>query len=286
MKVRDRDLRILKFGLEQKFLTLLQIAKKFFSESRDILHRPMKRVCELVEAGLLRVERPNVSDKRFYVVTPEGVKLLNKHNLAGGLRAIKEIDYRTFEHDEWVTNVRIIFEELLDLHDWVPERAFKKGNVKKKVPDGWIPYDGGNLIVEVEKTLKNKRYYERVFADACIPDHKDDVFLYITAKEADKQWLMKQADGWELIYFATMDELTNMQSKMRFRNSQGHEFKLRRQYLGGVHFNVPKGNNFSGDGGLEAIYKGERKYKQINAECRKLRAQGLSEEEIDKLLGD
>ena len=53
LKTQDRDLEILKFCLEQKFMTLLQIAKMFFPESRDIFHRPTKRVCELVKAGPL-----------------------------------------------------------------------------------------------------------------------------------------------------------------------------------------------------------------------------------------
>ncbi len=217
------------------------------------------------------------------MTTPEGVRLLKQHNLAEGLRAVKEVDYRTFEHDAWVTDVRILFESLLCLDGWIAERRLKKKNVKKKVPDGIIPDEDYHLVIEVEKTLKNKRYYQRIFTDTCLGEYKKGEIYYIMANEADKQWLMKQAKTWESIYFATMDELMQMQWDAVFRNAKGEEVNYHRLYQGGPHFNIPDGKNPHSKY-LEEFFESEEDREQDEEEYKQLRAQGLSDDEIEKLL--
>ncbi len=238
-----RYLMILKMCLEQKFITLKQITRMFFSESPNEFDWPMKCVRKLVNTGLLRGVRPHFSSQVLYVVTPKGVKCLKKHNLSSGLRAIKKIDERSFEHDEWVTDVRIIFEKLLGFTHWIPERVLKKKNVRKKVPDGIATHDDDRhieqYVIEVERTLKNKRAYEKIFLNTCITDYPKGTILYIAANETDKTWLMKQAGGWESIYFTTMDELLQMNWRVRLQ-SKSFEFVLERQEQGGVHFNTPE----------------------------------------------
>lgn len=71
MFVTDRDLGILKMCLEQKFMTLFQISRMFFPESRNVFQVPMKRVRTLVKADLLkavtaRYEHLGESMKRLY----------------------------------------------------------------------------------------------------------------------------------------------------------------------------------------------------------------------------
>ncbi len=285
MIITKRDLLILWVCLEQKFITLLQIAKMFFPDSEDIFHRPMKRVRELVEAGYLSVVVLKVTSQRLYVVTLNGVALLKKHALSGGLRAVKGIDHRYFEHDEWVTDVRIIFEKLLGITDWIPERVLKKKNVRKKVPDGIVTLYGIQYVIEVERSLKNKRSYERILMETCITHYPEAVILYITENETDKKWLMKQAEGRERIYFATMDDLMRMEWEVKFENAKGHVIEFGREYQGGAHFNDPEIEVMDGDDGLKDIHEGQREYEQIDAEYKKLKAQGLNDKEIDKLWG-
>ncbi len=85
----------------------------------------MKCVRRLVNAGLLRTVRPSFCAQVLYVVTPKGVKFLRKNGLSTGLRAIEEIDERSWKHDLVVTEVRIIFERLIGCEGWICERALQ-----------------------------------------------------------------------------------------------------------------------------------------------------------------
>ncbi len=272
-------LMILEMCLEQKFMTLKQITKMFFSESPNEFDWPMKCVRKLVNAGLLRGVRPHFSSQVLYVVTLRGAALLKKHNLSSGLRAIKEIDERNFEHDGWVTDVRIIFEKLLGFTNWIPERVLKKKNVRRKVPDGIATYDDHEHVIEVERTLKNKRAYEKIFLNTCITDYPNADILYIVANETDKTWLMKQAEGWQNIYFTTMNELLQMNWGVRFK-SKGLVFKFERQEQGGVHFNIPEEEvTDENDAFFEECREADRECERMDAEYKKQRVQALSNEE-------
>jgi hypothetical protein len=287
MVITKRDTLILTMCLEQKFMTLLQISKMFFPESRDILHVPMKRVCGLVRMGHLRVIKPRVGEKRLYVTTSQGAKLLKERNLSSGLRAVKEIDYRTWTHDEWVTDVRIVFEKLLDIQGWVSERILKKSNDRKKVPDGLIPRNKHwSIMIEVERTLKKKRYYERIFSEAYVRYPREDIILYLMANSRDKTWLMERAKSWKHIYFATMKDLNEMEWEIVFENATPLHIEFRREDQGGVHFNAPDiPDDSPEDDGLDDVREAAREYDLIDAEYKQLKAQGLSEKEIDKLWG-
>ena len=237
--VTDRDLEIVKMCLEQKFMTLFQISRMFFPESRNILQVPMKRVRTLVKADLLKAVTLRVDAKRLYVATSRGVSLLRQKNLSGGLGALKELNDKTWEHDATVTDVRIIFEKLLKFKNWTPERVLKSANVRKKVPDGIVWNEEHRFMVEVELTLKNKRYYERAFDDMCIKHYPEGNILYIAGKESDKNWLMEQAGGWKRIYFTTMEKLDPMYYGVRLLNASGDKINLERLECGGALFFDP-----------------------------------------------
>lgn len=238
--VTDRDLGILKMCLEQKFMTLFQISRMFFPESRNILQVPMKRVRMLVKSGLLRAVTLRVDAKRLYVATSRGVSLLRQKNLSGGLGALKELNDKTWEHDEVVTDVRILFERLLAFKNWTPERILKSANMREKVSDGIVRNDEHRFIVEVELTLKRKRYYERVFDDMCLKHYPEGHILYIVRNESYQNWLMEQAGGLKRIYFATMDDFDPMRYGVLLLNSSRDRIYLERQALGGALFLDPR----------------------------------------------
>ncbi|OGW69386.1 MAG: hypothetical protein A2036_03515 [Omnitrophica bacterium GWA2_50_21] len=240
MFVTDRDLGIVKMCLEQKFMTLFQISRMFFPESRNVWQVPMKRVRTLVKADLLKAVTLRVDAKRLYVATSRGVSLLRQKNLSGGLGALKELNDKTWEHDATVTDVRIIFEKLLEFKKWTPERVLKSANVRQKVPDGIVWNERHRFIVEVELTLKNKRYYERAFDDMCIKHYPAGNILYIAGKESDKNWLMEQASSWKRIYFATMESFEPMRYGVLLLNSYDHRIYLERHALGGSLFFDPR----------------------------------------------
>ena len=132
MVITKRDEGIMKMGLEQYFMTLVHISKMFFDKSRNVLEVPMKRVRELVNAGYLKTVRLRIGEKRLYVTTKQGVRHLKQKKLSSGLRAIKEVNDKTWEHEEMVTEVRIVFEKLLGFTEWIPERILKKKMSEKR----------------------------------------------------------------------------------------------------------------------------------------------------------
>lgn len=225
--INVRDFSLLEFGLEQKFMTLDQIGRMFYPGNDKVFNWPMKCVRKLVKEGLLVAEKPGFCKPALYRVTAKGARLLRKHGLGSGLSAIPCIDTRSWEHDLWVTDVRIIFFRKLGLKHWKPERLLKQENVKQKVPDGIVSFGDTDLVIEVERTLKKKEYYRKMLLDTCIHQFKDDeMILYITVDESDRRWLMKQAQGWLRIYFATIKDLREMKDSVIFVNAEGKKFIL------------------------------------------------------------
>lgn len=268
MIVTKRDLRILWVCHHQKFMTLLQIAKMFFPESRDILHRPMKRVCALVQAGYLKAYMLNILGQRLYVVTREGGRLLKQHQLMDGLRIVEGIETGSLSHDLLITDVRIIFQCLLGVKKWISERTLKKEKRNGKVPDGIMIHDEIRYIVEVERTLKAKRIYERILTNMCVTDYPDAVILYLVGNETDKAWLMRQAEAWERIYFTTLSAFMDLGSSAQFENSKGHVIEFDRVYQGGPHFNDRDILVLDGDDGLAEFRKDDEEYLQFQKEDR------------------
>lgn len=241
--ITKRDLLIMKVGLEQYFMTLDLIARMFFPKSRNILQVPMKKVRELVHAGYLETIRLRVGEKRLYVTTKKGAKLLKEKKLSNGLRAVKKINDKTWEHDEIVMEVRVLFQTLLGFTEWTAERVLKKQNVRKKVPDALVSNGQENYVIEVEISLKNKRYYERVLIDLCFQYSQEDAILYIMKDETDMKWLMNQAKCWGRIYFTTLEDLRSICCGVTFTNSRGEELYLPRLHKGSVLFHDPENPN-------------------------------------------
>jgi len=229
MAINIRDLALLEFCLEQKFMTLEQMARMFFPGNQNVFNWPMKCVRKLAKEGYLCEEKPGFCKQTLYRVTTKGASLLRKHGLGKGLGAIEKIDTRTWEHDLWVTDVRILFYRTLGLKHWKAERLLKQEQ-EGKVPDGIVSFKDTDLVIEVERSLKKKRYYEKALLDTCIRQFRDEeIILYITANETDKRWLIKQALGWARIYFATITDLTEMKDSVTFVNAEGRKFTLYRK---------------------------------------------------------
>lgn len=161
-----------------------------------------------------------------------------------------------------VTDVRIIFNRLLGFKDWTSERMLKKANRKKKVPDGVVSDGTHHFVIEVERTLKNKRYYNRIFTDYSIHYDPKYIILYITDNDSDMRWLMKQAEGWKRIYFVTMDKLIEMYYGITFINADGKEFRLDRIASGGVLFYDPEREEPEEDD-FEEFRRGDKAFQRF-----------------------
>ena len=271
MIITKRDDLILKTCLEQWFMTLVQISKMFFDKSRNVLQVPMKKVRELVNAGYLGTVRLRIGEKRLYVTTKKGVRHLRKKKLSSGLRAIEKVNDKTWEHDEIVTEVRIVFQKLLGFTEWIPERALKKNNVRKKVPDAIASNGKQKFVIEVELSLKNKRYYERVLLDMCIQYSREDGILYIMKDETDMKWLMNHTKGWDRIYFTTLEDITKVYYGVKFTNAKGVALYLPRLHKGGVLFFDPD----------EEMDDGLDEFREDDAESERFRKEEEARKEND-----
>jgi hypothetical protein len=220
MIITERDTEILKMCLEQKFLLLRHIAKKFFPESLSMYKVPARRVNLLMRQGYLRAVKPRVGHDTLYLTTAKGVKHLKRLDLSNGLRPLDGVDLKIYEHDVWVTDARIILERSPGLI-WTPERVLKHKTERKKVPDG-LAADGreNSFVIEIERTLKSKRYYERVLIDTWVKNEGISAFLYLVGKKSMVEWFKKLECCPECFYFATMEDLLRREGNTLFVNKK------------------------------------------------------------------
>jgi len=242
-----------------------------FPESENIFSWPMKCVRRLVNQGYLKGEKPGFCDRTLYYVTLKGAKILRDHGMNEALGATKKIDSRTWEHDLMVTDVRIIFEKLLRFSGWISERKLRKELERKKVPDGII-FDGEEVkfVIEVERSLKKKKYYQKIFPQLCLREYRgeNEIVLYIAENETDKRWLMKQAKGWERIFFTTIKAVLEMKYTLELENWEGYSFKLTRHCEGGVHFTKAPLEDHEDEMWRE-IYRAEKETREFEEESKR-----------------
>lgn len=206
MTLTNRDHEILKMILEMKFMTLDQIARMFFPESKNVYKVPLRRINLLMRKGLLRSVRPIVGHKSLYLVTKLGAKLLKEKNLSR-LRALDHVCLNLYEHDLLVTDLRILFAQRLGFKRWISERVLQGERRKARVPDGVVSNGKQKFLIEVELSLKNKSRYQKIFSFSH-PRYSDyEAILYVMGNDAQMEWLMREADSRNDIYFITRKTL-------------------------------------------------------------------------------
>lgn len=275
MVITKRDDLIMKVCLEQYFMTLIQISTMFFDKSRNILQVPMKKVRQLVNAGYLKTVRLRIGEKRLYVTTKQGARHLKEKKLSSRLRAVKKVNGKTWEHEEMVTEVRIVFQKLLGFTEWIPERVLKKKNIGKKVPDAVASNGSERFVIEAEASLKNKRRYERIFTDLYVQYGQEDAILYIMKDETEMKWLMNLAKDWERIYFTTLAEITKVYYGVKFTNAKGEVLYLPRLHKGGVLFFDPDEET---DDESEEFREGDREFERFRREDEERKKRGEASE--------
>lgn len=261
--ITQRDDLIMEVCLEQYFMTLIQISMMFFEKSRNVLQVPMKKVRELVNAGYLRTVRLRIGEKRLYVTTKQGVWHLKEKKLSSGLRAVKKVNGKTWEHEEMVTEVRIVFQKLLGFTEWIPERVLKKKSGGGKAPDAIASNGKQRFVIEAEASLKNKRRYKHIFTDLYVQFGREDAILYIVKDETEMKWLMNLAKDWERIYFTTLAEITKVYYGVKFTNAEGEVLYLPRLHKGGVLFFDPDEET---DDESEEFREGDREFERFQRE--------------------
>lgn len=221
-RITERDIEILKFCHEQKYMTLDQITRGFFPGTRNKYKVPLRCINRLMRRGLLRSCKRGIGIPALYLAGMEGVRLLERENRIG-LPYIKAVDWEKCERDLWVTDVRLVFEK--SGFKWTPGRILKGHNPHKKFSDGKAEIRGHVFSVEVESRQIKHDKYQWIFGKRC-RDRQEERILYVVGDEKAKAERLRQAKDYKRIYFVSVDELRILEGAAVFVNSDDAEIIL------------------------------------------------------------
>lgn len=169
----DRDLKLLKFCYEQKFLLRRQVDEWFILNSglknrASCLRVARRQIGRLKQLGLLECVEVSTVHSRCYNVTSKGAKILIDHGKLPDFCRYFSLDQSTLNHDSLVTDVRFFCQKLGLFQNWIPDR-FLKIERHKISPDAeaifYSQRQNKNLTaaIEVEVTQKSKKRLRNIF---------------------------------------------------------------------------------------------------------------------------
>ncbi len=202
----ERDIEILRWILEQKFMTQKQVRQAFWKNGlQKDNHETYRRMNILDKEGLLKKTDRQVYSNLMYLVTKQGTRLLREAGRNPGLTELPELDDSNYLHDLAVTDIRILLFSLGYSH-WTSERVLSKYYGLRRVPDGVIFNSGKFTAIEYESSQKSKRRYKRILLDYEL-DRKVDQVLYIVDNPGLIQKISSEAAICDKAYFVPLSEV-------------------------------------------------------------------------------
>jgi len=227
--LQDRDIEILNYCLEQKFLTLEQVTRRFFRPkegAKHPLHTAYRRLLTLQKFGMLKLVPWDPSGKKAVQTTKLGEQELKIRGLEP--LPVCEINYATAEHDRRVTDVRIIFEELGLLSSWTSDRSLKSQVESRRVPDAIFGLQKGHQVaLEVEIAWKGKERYQEIFSSYLRKRFGEiQILFYICNTLQQLRNLAELTKGYKWVYYALYEQLIQKGPETVFANKLD-EFRLK-----------------------------------------------------------
>lgn len=194
--LQDRDYEVLRYILEQKFLSREQIGKWFYKSPIQ----SKKRLWELGLSGYIRKESVVSNLKDHFLITNLGVIALLERGV-NGIKPVDSIDIRFYYHNKTLTDIRLLFESIGLAKDWKTERALKseggfevilkpKGDDRIKVPDGaFLSPSGKNIVLELELTPKVSDLYKEILKGYLESPNVDRVFYIVKGEDLFNRFL-------------------------------------------------------------------------------------------------
>ena len=222
-----RDVEVLKFAHEQRYLCYNQISDTFWKGCSEDANACKHRVAKLVSSGYLSKQYSGRKKLDIYFASEKAVELLKTRSLDSGIPALRITrDFeRYISHDLHVTDLRILFRDL-GWHEWTSERVLLERDHLFHRPDGVLTVRGRKIAIEFEnKITKGKARYQKLFEDY---DHHQGyrlIFMIILGDIRD--WLLDLKYDARKVWFADYEELMNDKGKAKFENMRG-EFELSR----------------------------------------------------------
>lgn len=226
--LQERDLHFFRYCLEQKFLSINQLAERFFYPKPDTKHKNQaayRRVLILQKFGLLRIV-PLPIHGPVIQVTPAGARELDIRGISH-LPPATSVDLRTFEHDRRVTDVRILFDKMRLAAAWQSDR-YLKSIFPHRVPDAiFVLSNGQKVALELEIARKAKDRYKNILKDYLGKSFGSiDLLFYVCHTDAQIHYLSQLTREYRWTYFTRYDELTKMKEQTIFVN-QREQFALK-----------------------------------------------------------
>ena len=217
------------YCLEQRFMTVEQISRRFFRPGEGVkypLHTAYRRALTLQKFGMIKLV-PIITGHKVAQTTELGAGQLDGHGL--DRLPIATQDFRTFEHDRRVTDVRIIFEELGLISSWTSDRQLKSQLVNvRRVPDAIFTLKRGHVVaLEVEIARKGKERYRRIFGDYLERRFGDiEILFYVCNTLRQLEGLAELTREYRWVYYAMYEQLIRNEADTVFANKRD-DFRLR-----------------------------------------------------------
>ena len=229
MKIMPRDIQVMRWIHEQKFMTERQIRQVFWKGISQNSREDYKRLSELEKAGYLKRSKQNIYRYVLYMVSAKGIRQLRAYGYDQGLGEIRDVDYSLYRHDTAVTDLRILFHGL-GYPEWISERVVSKRNDLRRLPDAMIYHQGHYLAIELEFSQKSKKRYQRIFYDYELDAQMHAVVYVVDSKELVER-IIKAAGICKKVLFTTFQEIQDQKLDTLLKDSNG-TFTLK-EFLGG-----------------------------------------------------
>lgn len=226
----DRDIQLMRYLNEHKYLSTRQIYETFWPESPERNGAGRQRLEKLEQAGYVKKYSPTGKIPMLFLVTKKGIEALKEKNWDYELREVNDMDESMVEHNLKLFHIRKIF-EAMGVREWKTERVFRSQETTRSwYPDAVFKWMGYLFAVELENTFRSKKIYEQKFQW-----YKDEPgfrgVFYVINWAYVKSWLMDFESTHSKVGFVIYDDL--------FKNGSGAliENKMSKMSMG-VMFNA------------------------------------------------
>jgi hypothetical protein len=226
IRLKERDLKFLKFCGEQKFLFKNQVEDWFGVLGRLANKKSSERVARrqlarLKARGLLGDRASEFKAAKTWALTKTGIQLLKDQGLLSASASVGN-DSQTINHDQWVTQVRLASLKRGLSWDWTPESALRAVSADR-IPDAEVvfvsPKKGPmRIAIEIELTLKSETRLKTIFSAYDVSEHT--MVLYFVATPQLRETLIKVSAGHsDKIFFCLISEFCDVSRDMVWRNA-------------------------------------------------------------------
>ncbi len=221
MKITTRDVEMMGWILEQKFMTVEQVKRIFWKEIESGSKEAYRRLLELQRAGYLKRSKRSIYRNVLYLVSARGLRQLKVFGRDRGLSEVFDVDYASYKHDVVVTDLRILFGEW-GFKDWACERMLSLHKNLRRLPDGMIYHNGKQFAVEYESTQKSKRRYGDIFLEYQMDKQIENV-LYVVETTSLLEKLSVVASNYKKIRFVRFQDLARDQLSANLISAHAQE---------------------------------------------------------------